>query len=524
MPYIRLVIIINILLIMTNISAKNVGMEVFKIHMIALGFNQYDHWSKKNGKLDNLKYGQSDAKKFTQYIQQFNVKTSLYLFQDKHSKSSIIKAIETISMNANSQDVFIFYVAGKGQNGDVVLPNGERICPLELYRFTEKIQCRRQMLILDIGESQNFVYQFENQLKQKIVEKFSTDINRVVITFPLSCEMKTGGLLTSGIHSLDGQSLLGLFGHFDKNEKIIKNKLTHFHPWLSKVNIFSEKVFYLNQIKDMVDRGVVVHSLSEQMISQDIAKGETLNLIIACQNFENHNRLPNALNDALELFDIWHNQYRTKNILLVNPTYQALCDTLAYIKANYTFSQGSQFMFYIASHGVKDNYNGGFLALYDSYRINEAFYNYFPLSSLKRFATAIGATNTMVFLDLCYSETILEDAPCKPPTTMEIPINSPIFNVPFDKSSPAYKNFLNRPTHLVFGSSYDQESSDGLGNHSPFAETILHFLDEHKNALMDSYHLQQYILKKVMTLGAISEPIFCSYGGETSGRFLFIRK
>lgn len=63
-----------------------------------------------------------------------------------------------------------------------------------------------------------------------------------------------------------------------------------------------------------------------------------------------------------------------------------------------------------------------------------------------------------------------------------------------------------------------------VGDHSPFAETILHFLNEHKNPLIDSYHLQHYISKKVMTLGAISEPIFCSYGAETSGRFLFIRK
>jgi hypothetical protein len=141
---------------------------------------------------------------------------------------------------------------------------------------------------------------------------------------------------------------------------------------------------------------------------------------------------------------------------------------------------------------------------------------------LRRIITSFGATNTLMIMDICHSGLAFTDN-CQSPTSIEIPLNSPIFTSPFSHNSPAYKNFLNQESNLYFGSSRDQESADGSGPNSPFATVLISFLQSNNLPVIDSYHLQKLIETKVMAEGAISLPTFCAYNGKTDGRFLFIQ-
>jgi hypothetical protein len=230
------------------------------------------------------------------------------------------------------------------------------------------------------------------------------------------------------------------------------------------------------------------------------------------------------MNDVEDVGKILMQKYNTKTVFLADITYDAFRDTLNRIKEKYTFEQGSQVLFFCASHGFKDPFGVGYLCFTDT-RVIDRIDNAYALQVLKQVITSFGATNTLMLMDICYSSLAFEKQDCVDPDAIEFPLNNPIFTSPFNRKSPAYKNFLNQESNLYFGSSRDQEASDGAGRNSPFAKTIISFLSDNNLPVIDSQHLQNSIAVRVPAEKAISLPFFCSYNCDRSdGRFLFIRK
>lgn len=295
-----------------------------------------------------------------------------------------------------------------------------------------------------------------------------------------------------------------------------------------EINFFSEKEFYTSVMPERKSdtrttiKGNVTTATTEKKKIK-IRKGETLSLLIGCKNFNNFNTLRNTLNDAEQIKLLLEKNYWHKTLLMEDPTFIEFREMLFSIKENYEFEDGSQFLFYAATHGAKDENGSGTMVFKDSKLEGNFLDKTYSLTSIKKAITQLNCTNSLMLIDICHSGTMFDDGTCIKPNAIEIPVTSPIFTTK-GTDGPAFKNFLNQKTNIFIGSSTDQESADGKSDHSPFATVVIRFLEKNILPVIDSYHLQLAIQQNVMKEGAISIPMFCTYACKDDGRFLFIHR
>jgi hypothetical protein len=508
-----------------------------RAYVISIGVDKY-----ANPKYNPLRYCQSDADYFLKSLDRdTSIKEIVkYVFRNNATREDLTIACNDIAMKATSKDLFIFYYAGMSSGEALLLTNGE-MKYREVFILSENIFSERQIFISDASDGNRFGEEFKLFLKEKPLERLSTKIDRVLISLKSSSyELPTGSNLRD--LSFAGGQLTGALANCTFPLTNIFNSLVHSdkfwtqfkmdlyetynsaeHPF-SDIFIFSERD-YLSEVKSETNRAEMI-SLDEPSLPEKIIinKGETFTIVLGNQNFSHLTRLPNVMNDVEDVGKILMQKYNTKTVFLADITYDAFRDTMDRIMEKYTFEQGSQVLFFCASHGFKDKFGEGYLCFTDT-RVKDRIDNAHSLQHLKRKITGFGATNTLMLMDICYSSLAFDENNCVNPDAMVFPLNSPIFTSPFNSKSPAYKNFLNQESNLYFGSSRDQEASDGAGRNSPFAKTVISFLSENNLPVIDSRHLQNSLLERLPNEGAISLPLFCSYNCDRSdGRFLFIRK
>ena len=535
-------VLIVVLILISNQSFAGIGIDTVNVHskfsgrayVISIGVDKYAE-SKFN-----LLFCQSDADYFLKSLERdTTIKEILkYTVRNDGTKEQLKVAFSEVSKNANKHDLFIFYYAGMSNGKSLRLTN-EELNYEEVFALSQNIFAERHIYISDASDGKQFGTSFKQFLKEKPLEKISTKIDRVLLSLnTVSFELQkganlkdslfAGGQLTGGISnsSFSMTSIFNTLNHSDKFWTEFKYEI--YKTYKNESNfpdllIFSEQD-YLTEIKKESTRGVVV-DINDKNIGEKITvkKGETLAIIIGNQNFQKLSRLPNVMNDVTKINLLLNERYKTNTLLLKDISYKTFRDTLNFIKQAYTFEEGSQILFISASHGLKDNFGLGYLCFTDT-KTNDNMATSFELQNLKRVISSFGATNTLMIMDICHSGLAFEENNCTSPTTPEIPLKSPIFTTSFNQKSPAYKNFLNQTSNFYFGSSRDQEATDGLGPNSPFATVIISFLENNKLPVIDSYYLKKSIEEKIMEEGAISFPTFCSYNCKPDGRFLFIRK
>jgi hypothetical protein len=359
----------------------------------------------------------------------------------------------------------------------------------------------------------------------------------------MSYEGDEGGNFTMSYVKNESISIFDVFSDIDRKKIFLLNEMYGYKnngQHNITIKMFSERDYFKTLEEDMMTQSRSGKQTAQKDSSKtapgtttaiiqngepitSIKKGETLCFIVGCREFENFDNLSNTVNDARKVKDILDSGYLTKIIYLENPTYEEFCEKFYAVK-NIQFEEGSQFLFYAASHGTKDESNVGQLVLKDSYSKGGAGYNYFALPSLKRFVANLKATNTILFLDICHSGTMFEENTCIKPAPLKIPKDNRVFTAKFDEKSPAFNNFLNQKTNLFFGSSVDQQAADGKKSNSPFATVVINFLTNNPLRVMDSEYLQEDITKNIMNEGAESIPMFCSFQCKDDGRFLFIKR
>jgi hypothetical protein len=395
-------------------------------------------------------------------------------------------------------------------------------------------------MFIDCDNGDVFLKGLKKEIKKKPEEKINTKIDRVLFYtsnvayegVKIKCDTSyngglfTGGFISSGYHVTD-------FFKGERSDHFITNlkaKLYDCMQFGDRVNIgiFSERDFINDYIETKNEnRGESSQTIEKKIIEKiTIKKGETLCIILGNQNFDNPNlELKNVKNDVNKIQDIFNNDYYTTSVLLTDINYQKFIDTLNYFHSNYRFEEGSQILFYAASHGFKDQFGIAYLVFTDTKRDNLDL-TAMPLQNLKRKITGFGATNTLMLMDICHSGLAFESDICNEPSKEPIPLNSQIFTKKFNENSPAFYNYLSLPSNLYFSSSRDQEAADGTGDNSPFATVVIKFLEDNNLPVIDSYYLQERINKDAFKYGAISFPKFCSYNCEVlpEARFLFIQK
>lgn len=495
----------------------------------------------------NLRFCQSDADYFLKSIEKDKSIKEILKFSIRNdgTKEQLKSAFYEVTKNATKQDLFIFFYSGMVVDNSFLLTS-EELEFEEIFTLSQNIFADRQIYISDASNGKQFNISFQQFLKEKPLEKLSTKTDRILISLKdyameldkganLKDSTFSGGQLTGSI-SNSIYSFSSLFNSLERSDRFwtdykfdlyqtykVDSTSDQSVQFNENIFIFSEQD-YLKEIKqESIQRGNIY--INDRIIDKntEIKKGETLSIIIGNQNFQELNKLPNVMNDIMKIDSILTEKYITKNILLKDISYKDFRDTLNYIKQIYTFEEGSQILFVAASHGLKDDFGLGYLSFTDT-KLDDNMATSFELQNLKRVISSFGATNTLMIMDICHSGLAFEENNCVSPNTPEIPLKSIIFNSPFSQDSPAYKNFLNQESNLYFGSSRDQEASDGSGPNSPFATVIISFLENNKMPVIDSFHLQKSIENRIMEEGAISFPTFCSYNCKPDGRFLFIRK
>jgi len=533
-----------IILISLAINGR-AGVEITDLHspfsgrafVISIGVDSY-----ANPKYGDLRYCQSDADYFLKSLERdTSIKIiNKYIFRNNSSKEDLSAAFNEVARDVTKKDLFIFFYAGMSSGDALLLSNGE-LNHNEVFILSQNIYAERQLFISDASDGNRFCDAFKVFLENKPLERISTKVDRILISVQSqSYELQkganlrdlsfAGGQLTGAIANsvYHISSLYSSIGHpetfwTDFNNDLHKSFNNHFNPF-PDFFIFSEQD-YLLKIAHEYSRGIDIDSGDDNTDHNGIIeKGETFVMIVGNQNFDNLKRLPNVMNDVLDVSQILADKYKTEIVLLTDIRYNQFLDTLHKIKRRFNFEQGSQILFVCASHGAKDQFGSGYLCFTDT-KIDNSMTNAFPLQLLRKVITSFGATNTLMVMDICHSGLAFEDNNCVRPTPMQIPLKSPIFNTSFSQESPAYKNLLNQESNLYFGSSGDQEAADGAYRNSPFAKTLITFLTDNQLPVVDSFYLQNSIEKGVMEEGAISFPVFCSYNSVSSdGRFLFIRK
>jgi hypothetical protein len=513
-----------------------------------------------------LNYAKSDANYFLKSLKKDTgiIELREYVFRDYASDEQVRAAFDEIETTATKYDLFIFYFAGLSKGEAICLTNNEFKFD-EILAYSQNIFCQRQLYIYDSCFGDQFADAFTQFVSSKPQEKVFTDVDRILISNEsIGYEEGkgannrdttfAGGLLTGSIVN-SKFPILSIFERrkryfWDDYKYDLRQSVYNSHNELNLL-IFSERDFikkfiqksyggytkknpgnnkefgkdYGKKIVQIPNRGLTESGM-ETKKDFIIRKGETLAILVGNQNFEMFSRLPNTKNDIERISSILDQQYRTKVIKLQDIEYSAFIDTLLAIRLTHQFEEGSQLLFFAASHGVRSVFKSGYLCFTDS-KNDGKFSTSYDLHTLKETISNFGATNTLMLMDICHSSLAFGRNSCKKPTATEIPLNSPIFVTPFNQYSPAYDNFLDKEqsTYLYFGSSRDQTASDGAGSNSPFASVIISFLENNDLPVIDTYHLQKTIETKIMHLGSVSLPTFCSYNTEEhDGRFLFIRK
>jgi len=500
--------------------------------IISVGINEYN-----SQEFSKLLYCESDAAAF---INRAKTDSSLviagsYLLLGKEAtKESIRNAFLEISTKAQAGDILIFYAAAYGKYGSIVLGNSEEITSEELFGWSQSIYAVNQLYYLDISYGDKFIGQLQRFFVNRPDESAISQLNRIVLSTPMAFEAASygGGLFTMSYVKNKGIRLSDVFSSSHRSSTHFLQSLYFFSDSIGEkrmeLEYFSEKELYKSLIVDEVTKSITINYQNDSLENDSkmhIRKGETLCFIMGCNNFDNFNKLNNAVSDSREIKDLLGANYFTQIVYLENPTCSDFKIKLKEIRSKYTFDEGSQFLLYISSHGEKNELDEGCLIFKDSDFYGNFLSNTFLLSSLKRFVGQLDCTNSLILLDICHSGTMFDEELCVKPNAIEIPQTNIIFNEKFSEKSIVYKNFLNQETKIFIGSSNDQIASDGTQSHSPFAAVIINFLSKNLFPINDSYYLQQEIRNGIMKAGAISIPLFCMYGGcKDDGRFLFIKK
>ena len=500
-----------------------------KAYMLAVGIN--DHSS-----FPPINTCESDAAKFVGRIKtdgSFTELQAALLLGKQATKDGIREVLISISKSAAPEDVFIFYDASLAAGGSILLSDSSTITPAEIYTWSQSILTARQLFYLDIRDGDEFIGQLKNHFQQNPDVSALCKQNRVILyaaSPAFISEGNEGGLLTNLYIKNSTLKISDIFSDPSRTRTELFSEIVSrgTNKGLDDLGAVETEGFSEKEYQENILRGTEVISDQTKSLGNDsvINKGETLCLIIGIKDYDFiRPPLKNTLNDARALRSILSTNYKTKTIPLENPTYDEFMLKLVEIQNKYKFEDGSQFLFFAAAHGCKDELGFGCLLLRDSKQEISLLKNAMRLIILKRFIGQLNCTNSLILLDICHSGTMLDDENCVKPSALEIPMTSRIYNEKLSPRSVAYKNFLNQKTKIFISSSNDQEAADGAGTNSPFAAVVLDFLKKNTLPVIDSYYLQKAIEQNIMTAEAISIPQFCMYGGcKDDGRFLFFRK
>lgn len=456
-----------------------------------------------------------------------------HVFTRKDSKTDIIDAFNDIAKEIKPNDIFIFYFTGFTDSDKILLDNDEIISANELFYLSENILSKRQLFFIDGSFGETFTSALQSKVMNNSQNSEITNSNKIILGYKgLAYEdgVEKGGQFTLSYALNTKANIFELFESHRGRVDFLHNLYSYAEEKKYKLNLvfFAEQDNYYTFSNHNKTRRAVVKNEDDKTGTSDkvIKKGETLCLIIGIDTFTpGFSGLRNTINDSREIKETIENKFKGEIINLENINVDDFREKIIEIQRNYEFEEGSQFLFFAASHGAKDENQIGQIVFSDSFYDKGILKNTFPITALKKITLNLGCTNSLILTDICYSGKMFDEETCNSPSVIEIPEDHLLFSKKGRQQ--LYDNYLKNDLqgHLFIGSSLDQEAADGAGKHSPFAQTIIDFLNNSNSDATDSSHLINDIKSNVMKNGAISTPMICAYNSDKEqARFFFIKK
>lgn len=454
----------------------------------------------------------------------------IYSFTKHDSKKEIISAFNDFEKKIKPEDVFVFYFAGFTDLNELLLAEGENLSANELFYVSENILSENQLFFIDGCYGENFAGALQDKVINNTKNSELSNSNKIFIGLKgLAFEGENGGQFTLSYALNNKANIFDLFGNNKSRIDFLYNLYNYADEKKYKINVafFAEQDYFRTPHRNEdILRGSIIKENKESSSKIKIKKGETLCLIIGIDTFTlGFSGLRNTINDSREIKETIENKFKGEIIYLENINVDDFREKIIEIQRNYEFEEGSQFLFFAASHGAKDENQIGQIVFSDSFYDKGILKNTFPITALKKITLNLGCTNSLILTDICYSGKMFDEETCNSPSVIEIPENHLLFSKKGRQQ--LYDNYLKNDLqgHLFIGSSLDQEAADGAGKHSPFAQTIIDFLNNSKSDATDSSHLINDIKSNVMKNGAISTPMICAYNSDKEqARFFFIKK
>ena len=245
--------------------------------------------------------------------------------------------------------------------------------------------------------------------------------------------------------------------------------------------------------------------------------GKTYLLVIAIDQYQHFQNLHNCIKDAETFVNVLTNRYQFSSskkastyLFNENATREAIINTIENLSQLLT--DKDDLLIYFAGHGyLHKKTRLGHLVPYDAHENSLA--SLIPNSYLREFISSFEAHHILLIVDSCFSGSIFRG-----------------YETGKTGSLTEIEKYADRvdihPSRYGLAAGMIEKVSDGIiGNHSPFAKSLISFLDHNKSNKLPVSELIQHVCK-ITTYNAKQTPI----GGilfETNhegGQFIFRKK
>ncbi|GAB4094001.1 caspase family protein [Flaviaesturariibacter terrae] len=399
----------------------------------------------------------TDTGRFRQYLsfRESNKATRIdsaeaYLFSNSGASYAAIKeVIEAISKRMSGNDLFVFYYAGASQKvlladkpqfanreDIMVFPLGaylpssidslsqlsSTLNSLTLKTLLNQVSCRKQLVIFDTDEGNEFFPSFSNYAFENDLSLNALLSRERVYLFTIGSAPEVdalgGGLLTYSFCKMERTDLKDLFspdasqrmaweGSYSiEQSRLYSNAATTLPSFHAAVRFEKDFIEFARRMKASEELSRGINAPVKSAAAQPRARGRNYALLIGTDIYDapSWGKLNNPVNDASTIEKELRETYGFNTELLKNPTRREILEALRKYKNRIRYDSTSELFIFIAGHGGIDDFVNGFIATRDSKDGQEDFArdSYLTHAQLRDIINSIDCNHILVALDVCF--------------------------------------------------------------------------------------------------------------------------
>ncbi|NLR89811.1 caspase family protein [Flammeovirga agarivorans] len=235
---------------------------------------------------------------------------------------------------------------------------------------------------------------------------------------------------------------------------------------------------------DYISRGLEIKDFDLKQASE----GKKFALLIGEDSFENFQDLKNPYNDAFTIGKLLEDKYAYSVEIYHDLKFEEIAEKV--ISFQDKLGPNDRFIFYLAGHGIFDEkvFGDGFIVASDSKTLEEdkSRSTFIAYSKMRNILDNLPAKHVLVILDVCFGAAFNEDF-------------GKYRNIYEPKKSQEYiQEKLSITTRKVITSGGLEVVPDGYsGHHSPFASSLIAYLNDNSLPYVSSLNLYTTLVKEV---------------------------